>query len=129
MNYLSSHKKKMSIGVPFAPKKILPGTVVSCKYTNRHGESKAYVVLCINSDYQGRFHCYDLGGYVSVDYMVKLGIINGPINYKGANANHLESTPQTIYEGLRSVSKRGYKQFEHAKISNAQIHLYNYERK
>jgi len=129
MKFLSSHKKNMSAGVPFAPKKILPGTVVTCKYTNRHGESKAYVVLCINSDYQGRFHCYDLGEHVSADWMLKLGIVNSPIKYKGANANHLESTPQTIYESLRSVSKRGYKQFEHGQMSNAQIHLYNYDRR
>ena len=115
----SSHGSRISKKVQSSPSRVESGMIASCSYTNRHGEKKEYLVICINANYNGEFHCYKLNNFHPSDVdglAIKLGTIvtNKIIHIKVGN-------PQNFYSSLKTIGKRDFKRFNHKNMSGTAI--------
>ena len=79
---LSQHNSRIIKRLPLPPSQIKSGMIVSCEYKNRHGQSKKYLVICINSNYKGEFHCYKLNNFSDKD-IIALAAVNGLTSTRG----------------------------------------------
>ena len=121
---MSSHGQNIVRRLTVATAMVLPGMIVSCEYTNRHGKTKKYLVMCINPNYKGEFHCYKLGNF-KPDLIKSYGLSYGLKNYRGIDYLNV-GNPQSFYNDLKNIGKRDYKKFEPSSMASVQICSYKY---
>lgn len=122
---LSQHYSKITKRVSMPPSQVKSGMIVSCEYKNRHGQNKKYLVICINSNYKGEFHCYKLNNFSSSD-IIMLSATNGLTRTRGIDHINV-SNPQSFYSTLRPTGKRDFKRFNPSQMKGTQVCQYNYE--
>ena len=94
---LSQHNSRIIKRLPMPPSQIKSGMIVSCEYKNRHGQSKKYLVICINSNYKGEFHCYKLNNFSDKD-VIPLAAVN-PV----PTSAHAQATRRVLWWFLTTV--------------------------
>lgn len=121
---MSSHTNNITRRITVAPSMVESGMVVKCDYTNRHGQTKGYLVICITPNYQGEFHCYKLNNFPP-NLILAWGVSMGTKTTRGIQ--HLSvGNPKSFYNKLKSVGKRDYKRFEHKNMKAVQICSYKF---
>ena len=125
MGSLSDHYKRIGKKLSASPTRVKSGTIITCQYKNRHGDSKSYVVMCINSNYQGKFHCYKLNNIEPGD-LDTLASSYGVVEERGIQRIN-SNNPKGLYNKLKSLGERDYKMFNAKNMSATTICSYEYE--
>ena len=123
---LGSHRNYIKKKSQFPTSQIESGMIVSCEYTNRRGETKNYLVICINSKYKGEFHCFKMNEIKKNDILLlaaRYGVKEkGGLKYIGAY------NPKSFYNIVKGISgKRNFKRFKPSKMRSVQVCEYDYE--
>tara|TARA_B110000858_G_C17517970_1_gene343439 strand:- start:104 stop:535 length:432 start_codon:yes stop_codon:yes gene_type:complete len=65
MNYLNEHRAKLKKRLPIAMSGVQKGMVLTCRYTNKEGQSKDNMLLVLNPSYNGKLHALSLNKFSS----------------------------------------------------------------
>ena len=65
MNYLSEHRTKQGRKYQISKAGLQKGMVVSCRYTNKDGQSDNKMIVILNPGYKGKIHALSLSRFSS----------------------------------------------------------------
>ncbi len=124
---LSSHFSKIKKKVQISTSLVESGMIVSCKYSNRNKQVKSYLVICINPNYKGEFHCYKLNNFTTND-IIMLAARYGTKEKRGIDYINI-SNPKSFYNSIKGIGGRDFKRFNPSKMSGTRVCVYDYEMK
>ena len=123
---LGRHRSKIKKRSSISRSQVESGMIISCEYTNRRHETKPYLVICINSNYQGQFHCFKMNE-ITVTDIVLLASRYGTKEKQGIEYINA-SNPKSFYNTIKGISgKRNFKRFNPSKMKGVQVCAYDYE--